>query len=70
MEDTDLAVNLMTGAVIGAAIFLVLLVIGFFIWRMAISFIEWLPEYIENKRWLKNRNKWRKKCGLTPIKKK
>lgn len=57
------------GIFIGAAIFIVLLVIGFFIWQLAIRIIEWLSEYIQNKNWLYKRNKHRKKCGLTPIKK-
>jgi len=61
--------DIIDGILIGAGIFIVILIIGFYIRRMLISFIEFIYEYIEKKRWLYKRNKHRKKCGLKPISK-
>ena len=66
-EVTQLS-DVFTGIFIGGIAFIVILVIGYYLREMVISFIQWIPEYIQKKIWLHKRNKHRKKCGLKPIK--
>ena len=62
--------DIFDGIFIGAGIFIVLVIIGFFAWIVVRSFIQWIIEYIEDNVWLSKRNRHRKKCGLPPIKNK
>ena len=72
MTDTELQSlsDVFDGIFIGAIIFIVLLVVGYFIREMVLSFVANMYDYISDKIWLRKRNKHRKKCGLKPLKNK